>query len=199
MSKIDTVAGSYDLLCVQEVSRGKDGWDEHETDCFLWFSHQDASQWRGVGIGVSRDLFDCVTDKVACKRGAAWVVRLKNRKRIILCSLHCPTGVTVGQYHQDVHDFRRRLRRWHPDLPLVAGVDANEVVGWNSDEADGACIRSSSKLDKLLEATSGMHLRPVPPRREDRNVPRIIRGMSPGKVAILMPSSFAWSGVVKSA
>ena len=171
MSKIDTVAGSYDLLCVQEVSRGKDGWDEHETDCFLWFSHQDASQWRGVGIGVSRDLFDCVTDKVACKRGAAWVVRLKNHKRIILCSLHCPTGVTVGQYHQDVHDFRRRLRRWHPDLPLVAGVDANEVVGWNSDEADGACIRSSSKLDKLLEATSGMHLRPVPPRREDRNVP----------------------------
>ncbi|CAE7332048.1 unnamed protein product, partial [Symbiodinium sp. CCMP2456] len=171
MSKIDVVAGSFDLLCLQEVQRGVCGWDENQTDCFAWFTHRDAQQWRGVGIGVAKDLFDAVTDKVACGRGAAWVVRLKNHKRLILCSLHCPTGVTVAKYHKDVQDFKQMLRKWHPDLPIVAGVDVNEPLGWNSESTEDAFISSGAKTDRLLEVTSSLRLRAVLSQADERHLP----------------------------
>ena len=124
-----------------------------------------------MGIGIARELFDSVTDKTACDRGAAWVVRLKNHKRFILASLHCPTGVTLATYHRDVTAFKQLLRRWHPDLPVLAGVDVNEVLGWNMDESQDASIRSGAKVDKALEAMSALHLRPVAPRLCDRLCP----------------------------
>ena len=165
------MAGSFDLLCVQECPRRDSGWGEHETDCFMWFSHRDPSQWRGVGVGISRDLFDSITDKIACSRGAAWVVRLRGHRRIILCSLHCPTGVTVGRYHQDVQDFKHVLRKWHPDLPVFGGVDVNEELGWSSEDSSEACVRSGAKVDKLLEGVASLRLRAVPPRIPDRRIP----------------------------
>ncbi|CAE7234815.1 unnamed protein product [Symbiodinium sp. CCMP2592] len=171
LSKIDLVAGSFDLLAVQEMPRGKVGWDEHSTDNFVWFSHQGADQWRGVGIGVARELFDSVTNKTSCERGAAWVVRLKSHKRLILCSLHCPTGGTVAAYHREITAFKQMLRRWHPDLPVLAGVDVNEVVRWNSEDSEEATIASGAKVDKTLEAMATLHLRAVPPRLDDRALP----------------------------
>ena len=171
LPKVDLVAGTFDLLCVQEMPRGSPGWDENETDNFVWFSHQGKDQWRGVGIAVGRDIFDSVTDKISCERGAGWVVRLKNHKRIILVSLHCPTGVSVAEYHRDIVEFKQTLKKWHADLPVLAGVDVNEVVGWNADDSSDASIRSGAKIDKTLEAMAILNLRPVAPQMCDRTRP----------------------------
>eukprot|EP00439_Symbiodinium_sp_Y106_P015300 s4950_g2.t1 len=208
LPKVDLVASSFDLLCIQEMPRGPPGWDDHATDNFVWFSHQGKEQWRGVGIGVAREIFDSITDKTFCERGAAWVVRLKNHKRFILASLHCPTGareifdsitdktfcergaawvvrlknhkrfilaslhcptgVSVTTYQRDVTEFKQALRRWHVDLPVLCGVDVNEVVGWNTEDSADASIRAGAKIDKTLEVMANLNMRPVAPQMCDR-------------------------------
>ena len=100
--------------------------------------HQSSSQWRGVGIAVSHDLFDCTTDRTSCAFGAAWVVRLKTTKRFVLAALHLPTGVPVAEYYKATAEFRRMLRGWHEDLPCFVGVDANVELLWSrADDREG--------------------------------------------------------------
>ncbi|CAE7769490.1 unnamed protein product [Symbiodinium sp. CCMP2456] len=142
------------------------------TECFTWLSHQSPGQWRGVGVGISHDLYDSWTDRIAFNKGAAWVVRLRNHRRLILGSLHLPTGVSTSVYHKAVQEFRHALARWHPDLPCCLGVDVNEVVLWthaDESEADGNVpLSSGAKIDKFLEAVSNVNLRLCPPRYDDR-------------------------------
>ena len=130
LDKVDAVCGSLDFLAVQEMPRGEAGWGEDYTDGFVWLSHRGVDQWRPVGVAIASDLYDCYTDRVAFDKGAAWVVRLRNSKRIVLGSLHLPTGVPTRKYHEDVQKFRHALIRWRPDLPCLFGVDVNEVVDW---------------------------------------------------------------------
>ncbi|CAE7942707.1 unnamed protein product [Symbiodinium sp. KB8] len=169
--KVDLVGARMDFLAVQEAPRGECGWSEEQTDGFTWLLHQASEQWRGVGIGIFVDLYDCFTDRIACGRGAAWVVRLKNAKRFVLGSLHCPTGVTVAVYYQAVQEFRKMLQSWHADLPCFVGVDVNESVIWSCEEEenDGRVgIRGGGKIDKFLEVVSCLHLTPVARIWDDR-------------------------------
>ena len=167
LDKVDAVCGSLDLLAAQEMPRGDVGWGEEYTDGFTWLSHRGADQWRPVGDSIANDLFDCYTDRVAFDKGAAWVVRLRNSKRIVLGSLHLPTGVPTRKYHEDVQKFRHALIRWRPDLPCLFGVDVNEVVDWTrADEEEqlgDVPMRSGAKLDKVLEAVADLRMRFVAP------------------------------------
>ena len=175
LDKVDAVCGSLDFLAAQEMPRRDAGWSEDFTDGFTWLSHRGADQWRPVGVAIANDLYDCCTDKVAFDKGAAWVVRLRNSKRIVLGSLHLPTGVPTRKYHEDVQKFRHALIRWRPDLPCLFGVDVNEVVDWTgADEEEqlgNVPMRSGAKLDKVLEAVADVRMQFVAPRLEDRAKP----------------------------
>ncbi|CAE7274757.1 unnamed protein product [Symbiodinium sp. CCMP2592] len=173
LTKIDAIGGSMDVLSIQEMPRSGVGWDEHTTDCFTWLSYQGPSQWRGVAIAVAHDLYDAYTDRISFDRGAAWVVRLKDCRRVILGSLHLPTGVPTRVYHAAVQEFRHALLRWHPDLPCFVGVDVNEVVEWShaseGENTDGIIpLRAGAKLDKFLEAIGDLRMKPIAPQFEDR-------------------------------
>ncbi|CAE7868918.1 unnamed protein product, partial [Symbiodinium sp. KB8] len=176
-----------DLLAIQEAPRGESGWSEENTDGFTWLLHRSCDQWRGVGIGISNDLYDCHTDRTSCSRGAAWVVRLKNAKRFILGSLHCPTGVTVAVYYKAVQEFRKMLQAWHSDLPCFVGVDVNESIVWNCEEEEGlgvVGIRGGGKIDKFLEDVGGEiteHLQTkvhVPGLQWDAKLRSVVQGIS---------------------
>ena len=103
------------------------------------------------------------------------MVRLKGAKRLVVCSLHLPTGVPVAQYYAAVQACRSMLRGWHEDLPCVVGVDANAELVWTAAEprehGGGPGLQSGGKVDKLLELASGCHLRLAPPRMSDRWIP----------------------------
>ena len=172
--KIDLVLREFDLVAVQEISRSdKIGWDEKDTQFFSWFTHRDDSQWRGVAVGISKDLLDCVTDKMATANGAAWLVRLKGHKRMVIASLHCPTGVTVAHYQETVGLFRQRLRAWHSDCPAIIGVDVNEVIQWTVAEEDHVSfpIRGGGKVEAFLELLNSCRLRACPPERRAQRTP----------------------------
>ncbi|OLQ06421.1 Retrovirus-related Pol polyprotein from type-1 retrotransposable element R2 [Symbiodinium microadriaticum] len=145
-------------------------------------SHQSDVQWRGVAIGVSQDIFDCTTDRTSCSHGAAWVVRLRSSRCLVVGSFHLPTGVPVAQYYAAAMACKKMLRGWHEDLPCVLGVDSNVELLWNRAEARDAegeiGFRASGKVDKFLEMASGCRLRPVAPRMEERWVLRIIPATS---------------------
>ncbi|CAE7810020.1 unnamed protein product [Symbiodinium sp. CCMP2592] len=173
--KIEVAVREFDLVAVQEISRTEAvGWDERETKSFMWFAHRDEQQWRGVAVGVAKDLFDCVIDKMATSNGAAWLVRLRGHKRLILASLHCPTGVTVAKYQEVVGTFKQKLKKWHPDCPATVGVDVNEVIQWTSseDEEPGAFpVRGGGKIEAFLELLGSCRLRACPPEVHARGVP----------------------------
>ena len=172
LSKTDRVAADLDILCAQEIPRDKVGWGEDRTDNFVWLSHQSEVQWRGVAIAIAHDLFDCTTDRTSCSHAAAWVVRLRNSRRLVVCSVHLPTGVSVSQYYAAAQACRRMLRGWHEDLPCIVGVDANVELVWNRaetrDGGDDVCLRSGGKVDKFLEFASGCRLQLVAPVMDDR-------------------------------
>ena len=172
--KVDFALREFDLVAIQEISRAeKIGWDEEVTDHFSWFSHRDESQWRGVAVGISKDLLDCVLDKMASSNGAAWFVRLRGHKRMVVASLHCPTGVTVAKYQEIVGLFRQRLRAWHADCPVVIGVDVNEVVEWTSTHDDPVPFPTSGggKIAAFLELLNSCRLRACPPESGAQRTP----------------------------
>ena len=173
LSKADVVSGTFDFLCVQEAPRGAPGWHEECTDNFTWLLHQSSTQWRGVGIAISHDLFDCTTDRTSCAYGAAWVVRLKSAKRFVLGSLHLPTGAPVAEYYKATTCFRTMLRGWHEDLPCFVGVDANVELVWSrADDREGDVgVQSGGKVDKFLEICGCLRLQVRVPRLQDRWVP----------------------------
>ena len=175
LPKADLVAGDLDFFCVQEVPRDEGGWSEDRTDGFVWLMHRSTIQWRGVGVAISHDLFDCTTDRTCCSYGAAWVVRLRGSRRVVLCSLHLPTGVPVATYYSAVLECKRMLRGWHEDLPCILGVDANVELLWNHADArehgGGVGLQSGGKVDKFLELQSGLRLNFAPPAMGHRWVP----------------------------
>ena len=70
-------------MFVQEISRDAEGWDQFERDEFQWVTHRDREQWRGVGVGIAKDKFDCVLHKIATKRGIWVVARILGIGRIV--------------------------------------------------------------------------------------------------------------------
>ena len=117
---------------MQEIARGDSGWQEHETDTHFWLTHRREEQWRGTGVGISNEIFDSVISRKQTARGMLALVKLRDRGKIILGSLHAYTGVTNRVYQQEIHAFLRELGGKWRKYPCVIGVDANEAVTWDS-------------------------------------------------------------------
>ncbi|OLP85693.1 hypothetical protein AK812_SmicGene33287 [Symbiodinium microadriaticum] len=132
VGKVTTGAPGADIFLVQEIARGDSGWQEHETDTHFWLTHRREEQWRGTGVGISNEIFDSVISRKQTARGMLALVKLRDRGKIILGSLHAYTGVTNRVYQQEIHAFLRELGGKWRKYPCVIGVDANEAVTWDS-------------------------------------------------------------------
>ncbi|CAE7847912.1 unnamed protein product, partial [Symbiodinium necroappetens] len=128
---LDVAVPDLDIVAVQEIARGEPGWGEVCTEEFQWTTHRAAGQWRGVGVGIALDKLDSVLHKVATSRGVWVVARLVDMGRVIIGSLHGHTGVTNDVYQAAVHEFIKACPSRYRHLPLLCGVDANEVPSWN--------------------------------------------------------------------
>ena len=162
---LDLAAKDANILCVQEIARDRQGWDSFETEEFHWIVHRDASQWRGVGVAISLDVFDAVLFKQATRRGIWVVARIRGLGRVILGSLHAHTGVTNAIYQAAAHEFAAGCPKRFRHLPLLCGVDANEVPCWVQGEQNDEWEigRCSANLNTLVHDTLQLNVRPVPP------------------------------------
>ncbi|CAE7637075.1 pol [Symbiodinium sp. CCMP2592] len=169
---LDLAAKDANLLFVQEISRDVAGWDDFDTDEFHWVVHRDPRQWRGVAIGFSLDIFDSVLFKIACSRGIWLVARVKGLGRVVLGSLHAHTGTTNAVYQAAIHEFLDACPRRFRHLPLLCGVDANEVPTW-IDTADGHLDigTSSTNLNEMIHGANQLGCKPIPPCLAHRNSP----------------------------
>ena len=131
---LDVVAKDADVLCVQEIARDEPGRGEFECEHFQWITRRAKSQWRGVGVGIAVDKFDCVIKKVACSRGIWVLIRVHGIGRIVCGSLHAHTGTTNTVYQAAIHESFHSLPAPWRQYPLVCGVDANETRNWILDE-----------------------------------------------------------------
>ena len=166
---LDVAAMDHDIVFVQEVSRTRSGWDQYDRDEFHWVVHQGVNQWRGVGIGIAKDKFDSVVYKKATERGVWLVARIVGIGRMLLGSLHAHTGVTNNVYQSAVHEFMAACPKKYRHLPVLCGVDANEVPNWIVDEAQnveaGDC---SSNLNALLHDCLQQGIVPATPDEKFR-------------------------------
>ena len=151
-------------MFVQEISRDAEGWDQFERDEFQWVTHRDREQWRGVGVGIAKDKFDCVLHKIATKRGIWVVARILGIGRIVLGSLHCHTGVTNSIYQAAIHEFMSKCPRKYRHLPCICGVDANEVPSWIDNEEGGLTVgEGNANLNLLVQEGLRHGLQAQPP------------------------------------
>ena len=169
---LDVVAKDADVLCVQEIARDEPGWGEFECEHFQWITHRAKSQWRGVGVGIAVDKFDCVIKKVACSRGIWVLIRVHGIGRIVCGSLHAHTGTTNTVYQAAIHESFHSLPAPWRQYPLVCGVDANETPNWILDEHNtleaGHC---SANLNVLLQEALQVGCTPLAPTFEQRLSP----------------------------
>ncbi|CAE7946692.1 pol [Symbiodinium sp. KB8] len=164
MQSAGGVWGDLIVCKTSEVSRDAEGWDQFERDEFQWVTHRDRDQWRGVGVGIAKDKFDCVLHKVATKRGIWIVARVLGIGRVVLGSLHCHTGVTNSIYQAAIHEFMSKCPRKYRYLPCICGVDANEVPSWTDDDEGGLAIgEGNANLNLLVQEGLRHGLRALPP------------------------------------
>ena len=153
-------------------SRNSEGWDSYDTDEFHWVVHRDAHQWRGVGIGISIDVFDSVLHKFATRRGIWIVARIKGLGRVLLGSLHAHTGVTNSIYQGAIHEYFESCPRRFRHLPLLCGVDANETPNWiDGDQNQIEVGNCSTNLNVLLHSALQHGCKPVSPLPAFRDAP----------------------------
>ncbi|CAE7219725.1 unnamed protein product [Symbiodinium microadriaticum] len=92
--------------------------------------------------------------------------------RVILGSLHCHTGVPNAVYQAAVIEFAKACPRKFRHLPLLCGIDANEVPRWNEDEDERAFVESgSSNLNLLVSEMLNIGASACGPRECDRSSP----------------------------
>ena len=162
---LDVAAKDLDIVFVQEISRDKPGWEQLDRDEFHWVVHRKAEQWRGVGVGIAGDKFDSIVFKQATSRGIWVVARIVGIGRVVLGSLHCHTGVTNAVYQAAVHEFFSACPRKYRHLPVLCGVDANEVPRWVQGESSELEVSDSgANLNALLQDAALLGIKPTSPQ-----------------------------------
>ena len=122
-----------------------------------------------MGVGIAKDKFDSVVFKKSTDRGIWLVVRIVGLGRFILGSLHAHTGVTNSVYQSAIHEFIAACPKKFRHLPLLCGVDANEVPTWLIDEAQNVEVGDcSANLNALLHDCLQQGVAPAPPKAEHR-------------------------------
>ena len=168
---LDLAAKDANIICVQELAREHEGWDEFDTEEFHWVTHRHCYQWRGVGIAFAKDVFDSTLAKTATSRGIWTVVRINGLGRIIVGSLHAHTGVTNSVFQAAVREFMGECPRKYRHLPLLCGVDANEVPKWIEGDLGWEVGTCSSNLNELLHAALQHGLKAQAPHADQLQVP----------------------------
>ncbi|CAE7295584.1 unnamed protein product [Symbiodinium sp. CCMP2456] len=175
LEKVNNACPEGDLFFVQEVSRRAPGWQTHgDDDRCVWISFQHPDQWRGTAIGIANDIFDSVVERRSSKRGCAVVARLRNFGRIILASVHAPTGVSNDIYSAALQEVGKMFGDKWRHLPCILGIDVNEEIHWREDgEASmGAdvCV-GNSNFQAMTDNLLHHGLRVVPPGRDQWQQP----------------------------
>ena len=151
LTTLDVALPDSELVFVQEVERGGEGWDSKDSDIFHWITHRAPGQWSSVGVGIALDRFDSVVHKVATDHGIWLLVRIKGLGRVACGSLHALTGVTNVKYQSAIHQFFRALPRKWRQYPLLCGVDANEVPNWVDSDVGLSLGHCSTNLNVLVQ------------------------------------------------
>ena len=171
VEKIATADACSDIFLIQEVARDEVGWREIESDTHFWLTHRDDEQWRGVGIGISNEIFDSVIAKRKTKRGILALVKLKGRGRVVLGTLHAHTGVTNKIYQEAVAAFMHELGGKWRHYPCIVGIDANESIRWDGSTSRPNIAVGTSNLNLLTDRAVRVGLTPIAPRLEHRLLP----------------------------
>ena len=175
MDRVNNACPEGDILLVQEVARREPGWQtETEDDRFVWTSYQARGQWRGTAIGIANDIFDSVVARRHSCRGCALVVRLRGLGRIVLCSVHAPTGVDGEAYAAALREVGQMLDPKWRHLPCIVGIDVNEEIRWHDDpdQAFGTqCHVGSTNFQVTCDVMLQYGLNLIPPCVAHRNDP----------------------------
>ena len=169
---LDVVLHDMDFVCVQEVARSDAGWSEDSDEAFYWLLHRHEHQYRGVAIGFSHDLLDCVVEKVATESGIWILARIRGIGRVVFGSFHAHTGMTHAVYKDAVQKFFSKLKPKWKQWPVILGIDANEQPLWvHDDEGHVHVVEPSLNLQCVLHETFQVGLQPCPPGTEQFRTP----------------------------
>eukprot|EP00439_Symbiodinium_sp_Y106_P043032 s1996_g5.t1 len=169
LNLLDMAALDADILFVQEIARRDEGWLCDDSEHFHWVQFRGPDLWRGVGVGIAIDKFDCIVGKVAVRRGIWILARLKGLGRVVLGTLHALTGVTNGRYQETALEYMRSCPSAWRQYPLLCGFDVNETPRWNRQPEEAEELgrvpldHCSSNLNVIADQALGIGLLPIVP------------------------------------
>ena len=169
-----TASPDADVLCMQEMARRQPGWevsDDGDLGDFFWVSHQDSMQWRPTGIGISLNIVESLIGKKKIPRGIAILAKIKDWGRVVICSVHAPTGVTCDEYLARVREATQLLGAKWQQYPCVVGIDVNEAVMWNDAEDGLQPHLGNTNFQETINTMSAVGLRPLPPLDDQLHLP----------------------------
>ena len=168
MAKSANASSTTDIFFLQEVARDKQGWDEADDDTHHWITFRGADQWRGTAVGIANDIYETTVAKKCTTRGILVLVKLKNRGRVVLGSLHAHTGVTNKIYQAAVDEFLKQTASTWRHYPCIVGTDLNESIKWGE---QGDVVAGSANLNYFLTHAGAQGWIPIVPLPAHQNVP----------------------------
>ena len=158
-----------DVVFLQEVPRGKEGWSTDRVEDRLVLHHRCKAQWRGTGIAI-HDSHWSVRQKIAARAGAWFHLKgLTNGLEVWCGTFHFPPGIPLDEFESSLANFLAKKPR--TTLPVMVQGDVNAHFRWEQlPEGDSAVSTDGRSLlfrDRLL--ASGLHL--AAPIRSHQGLP----------------------------
>ena len=156
---VDMVLADAEFVFLQEVARATEGFDFEDGENFHWVLHRHSAHYRGVAVGISQDLLDCVIQKVGTSRGLWVLARVRGVGRVVLGSIHCHTGATQATYLRAAREFFAAMPVKWRNYPCMVGSDLNEQLRWSVEGDNGHLIHASLNLTEFTHSASEVGLK----------------------------------------
>ena len=188
-----------DLLLLQELPRGKNGWSTWFQDSWMALSHQHKDQWRGTGLLFCKGEWAVLKQWHTMKGSWFRLRRQQDKTDLSFVWVHTIShpGCTVDYFASQVDDF---LRRAPPvKARVVVQGDTNASLGWSEEagsvEAVGKDAKSLILLDRFAKVGFGL----VAPRSPFRHLPTSrpsSRGVTVRSLTVLHHGGFGTKGLL---
>ncbi|CAE7422363.1 unnamed protein product, partial [Symbiodinium sp. CCMP2456] len=151
-----------DIVVLQEIPRGEQGWQSHRYEGLLLLSHRSENQWRGNAIGFSEKSWT-----VMRKIHSEWGIWLRLRhvtrcQEMWVGSLYVKPDCNQHEHHRRTSAHLEALPA--TQLPVILGADLNTPYHWVNTENKGLQAASrSGKGNQFLNQLASRGLEVLPP------------------------------------
>ena len=158
-----------DIVCLQEVARGPEGWQQQNVDGWYVVSHRKPENWRATGLMLRATKWTVMRRKGSDK--GCWL-RLRHvltGSQLWVGASHFTPGCSQVQFAREVAQHLSVLPS--TSLPVIQGSDLNAKVSWGVDEGLLHAVAREGKFLEYTNQCAARRLHVCPPEEDQLQTP----------------------------